>query len=252
MIGKIKKVKSFTLVEILIASVIFVAVATIASSSLSMIIASSNKTDDLTKSENCARQVSDYVKALAVSDHYGNRMKIVVSPEEGKFVVKDWGETISENYTRAIGLAFFDSPSTFKIVYKQDGDYLIQSGNVYNSNSDYRYSFNTDNSAINSNDCQFFQDAAGGWGQLKDADGQQIYDFSNPFAITREIQIQAAQSPTNLRLEDSGNRIYLVSLKDVVYRAGELGSQIATEDDAKNSGIYSYLDLTFSESDRSI
>lgn len=252
MTGKAKKIRSFTLVEILIASVIFAVVATIAASSLSMIIATSGKTDDLTASENCVRQVNDYIQAMASSDHYGQRLRVMTLVEENKFQIKEWGKVTEENWTRAAGIAFFDESSVFKIVYKKDGQYLIQDNNTFNAAENFEYSLNSSNSAIHSDDCRFFTNVAGGWDTLKDADSRPLYDFTNPFVITRNIGIQTAQSPTNAALNDSKNRVYSVSVRDVAYRAQDAGTAISTEDDAKTSNIYSRLDLTFSESEKLI
>jgi len=59
------KFKSFTLVEILVASMIFMIVIVVSVSSFGMISRSSVKTDDLRLTNQCARQVEDYSDALS-------------------------------------------------------------------------------------------------------------------------------------------------------------------------------------------
>lgn len=250
---KIKRVKSFTLIEILIASVIFATVAIIASSSLSMVIATNNKTDDLTSSENCVRQVSDYIKSALNADHYGQRTRVVIPGDnDNNFKLQEWGKLVSQNSRRSTGIAVFDSPTTFKIIYKRDGLYMLQTGISFNSDENHQYPYVAGNSAIHSDNCKFYTSADAQWGNLKDASNNILYDFGQPFEITRYIRAQAAASPTDAEFAKSGNRVYLIIIRDIAYRAQDAGQTVVSEDEAKNNNVFSRLDLTLSESEMSI
>lgn len=252
-IGNMKKIKAFTLVEILIASVIFATVAIIASSSLSMIIASNNKTDDLTSSENCVRQASDYIKAAVYSDHFGQRIRVIVTSGRN-FNLKEYGKIASENKGSFSGIAYFTGPNTFKTIYKDtDGIYYVSNAMTYVSDTtDYVLPDIGSASTIHSDNCKFFVGNPLIWKDMRDASSAKIYNFDHPFQITRHKQIQLGLSPTPAELAQSKNRIYTINIRDVAYRAIENGREVQTQDSANNSNIYSRLDLTLSEKDMSI
>lgn len=246
---EMKKLKSFTLIEIIIAAVIFAVVAIVASASLSMIVASNNKTDDLTSNENCIRQVSDYIKGAASVDHFGQRVRVVVASGT-TFRLKEFGKISTENTGDYRGIAFFNSAHTFRVVYKQNGIYGV-SGSIDYIRDDFDYSFPAQvaNVQIHSNDCRFFTGSPTGW-DMKDANNQNIYNFDNPFQITRYKHIQAGDTPAELSL--SRNRAYVINVRDVAYRASDIGVALQSQSDANSSNIFSRLDLTISERDMAI
>ena len=250
--GNMKKTKAFTLVEILIASVIFATVAIIASSSLSMIIAANNKADDLTSSDNCVRQVSDYTKAAVYSDHFGQRIRVIIVTGRN-FRLKEYGKIASENKGNFSGIAYFTGPNTFKTIYKDtDGIYYVSGSITYISDdTDYVLPNIGTVSAIHSDSCRFFVGTPAGWG-MQDAGSARIYNFNRPFQITRYKQIQLGASPTPAELAQSENRIYIINIRDVAYRSIESGWEVQTQDSANSSNIFSRLDLTLSEKDMSI
>lgn len=245
-IGDMKKAKAFTLIEILIASVIFATVAIIASSSLSMIIATNNKTDDLTRSENCTRQVSDYVKSAVYSDHFGQRIRMI-ELNGRNFRLKEFGKINTENTGRFSGVGYFDSPSTFRAIYKDsDGMYYVSASiNYVSDEEEYPLPAIGSVSSLHSDDCRFFTGNPPGWG-VTDAGSNIIYNFDKPFLIIRHKQAQLGD------LTQSKNRVYTINLRDVAYRASESGGEVTNQESANSSNIFSRLDLTLSEKDASI
>lgn len=234
-----KKIKSFTLVEVLIATVIFASVAVIATSSASMIISSTNKSDDLTKSEVCIRQVYDYVRASIQSSNPNHRF-MPVTQSGTTFQLVTFGDVSSENSKEFVGIAYFTQKEKLRIIYKSAGAYYQSAEQNYNSSptATYVQDRSTDGK-IHSDECSFFTASPMGsaWAE---------YDFAKPFTISRNADVQRGD------LSKSENRSYLINLKDVAYRSKSAGKTIINEADAQAGQIFSRLDLTVSESLKSL
>lgn len=69
------KIKAFTLIEILIASSIFMVVAISSAAAFAMVKKSNNKTEDLRIANDCARQVEDFIKNEVRSASSGEKIK---------------------------------------------------------------------------------------------------------------------------------------------------------------------------------
>jgi len=231
-----KKVKSFTLVEILIATTIFAIVAVIASASTSMIISTTNKSDDLSRSEVCVRQVYDYVRAAISSTNSQKRFMSAENFGPAQYKLVLFGDDLTENKENFPAIAYFTAIEKFRIIYKS-GDSFFESEEIgFNKNLSTIYNVSSAKK-IHSDECSFFQPSS---------TTPPNYNFAKPFLITRNQDIQEGD------LAIDKNRSYLINLKDIAYRSRQTGADIVSQDEAWESKIFSRLDLLVSESIKSL
>ncbi|OQA52635.1 MAG: hypothetical protein BWY43_00424 [candidate division WS2 bacterium ADurb.Bin280] len=231
-----KKIKSFTLVEILVATTIFAIVAVIASASSSMIISTTNKSDDLSKSEVCVRQVYDFVRAAISSSDSNMRFYPAELAGTSRFQLKLFGDVPPENEASFPAIAYFVSSEKFRIIHKLGDSFFLSDELEFNKNLSTYYNVSS-SKKIHSDDCSFF---------IPSPAPISGYDFVKPFTITRNQNIQMGD------LTKSENRSYLIHLKDIAYRSKQGGEDVVTMSEAWESKIFSRLDLVISESLKSL
>ncbi len=111
------KLKSFTLIEILIATIIFMIVVTTAVTSLTMMRKSTNSSNDLARATGCAREVEDFVKLKLRQAKQDQKIYGVSKNDAGVFYVD---EIPPGKETRYFGLVIQRSPEEAEVIRKED------------------------------------------------------------------------------------------------------------------------------------
>lgn len=110
------KTKAFTLIEILIATIIFMTVVMLAVASFALVKKSNEITNDQAKTDECSRQIEDFTASLFRSASTGDPVIMAVIKSGASKLLKDLSE-ITDHKTDAIGFAIFeDSPVQGKII----------------------------------------------------------------------------------------------------------------------------------------
>jgi len=111
-------IKSYSLVETLVASSIFMIVVVVSLSSYAMIRKTNNQTDDARSTNQCARQLEDYIVSQVRSSNYGKRVMGI--REDGAL------EDIDETATSYVGIALFKTESKLEAIYKSGDLYYTK------------------------------------------------------------------------------------------------------------------------------
>jgi type II secretory pathway pseudopilin PulG len=197
-----KKLKSFTLIEILIASYIFVMVIIMAVASFAMIKRSNDTSDDIRLTSQCARDLEDFVSSRVRSSVDDPRIMAVKLSADGSIfnlITPGAGSKYS-------GVAVFKKTSspdkiTVRAIYKKGDGYFYQEQEVASSSLSTT-TFSTVNEAkLNSDDCS----AA----------------VSNPAGATPETPFAIASSSSYKKGPASGVSsppIFTITLDDLFYR----------------------------------
>jgi len=213
------KIKSFTLIEILVSSLIFVVVVTTGVSAFALVRSSNEKTDDVRLADQCSRQVREKLSEIERTAQISPRVNAIQfnTDKTGFSLVAvtstgglSEGESTSSQYE---GVALFDTPSTkFKAFYKKDGLYYLGS---YTRAA--TYSFASNDSPIMSEDCMAFSTAPEGSIDLSS------YNFEQPFKVYFEKHYPDYDQS---KQEDV---IYKIILNDLAYRSNKGGTRVEDE-----------------------
>jgi len=211
------KLKSFTLIEILIATLIFMLVAMIAATTFVMVRNTSDKTSDLAGANACSRQIESFVESMVRSSRYGYGKRIMgvdKSDLGASYVLKDLYQ--SETLQRFYGLAFFVENNKYRVVIKRDGengyltkDFSYSSANNIENNKVIDLS---DAIPLNSNDCGTFTDKPVAF---------ESKNLTKPFQVSvRPNTPQLATQTPSVSPSYFDSLSYLVGLNDIVYMKG--------------------------------
>lgn len=107
------KLKSFTLIEVMIASYVFMIVIMMVTSSFAMIRKSNENSDDSRVTSSCARQVEDVFKSAVKSANFGNPVMKVVVLDGGVYKLYD-SLTLPLSLSK-VGFAAFEDPNSTDI-----------------------------------------------------------------------------------------------------------------------------------------
>lgn len=211
------KIKSFTLVEILVASAIFMSVVVIAVSSTAMVTRSGARSDDLRRTMQCARQTEDYIVQMVRSSGWGERL-FALRNTGGRLLLAA-PETGGENYP---GLVVFPGEGRFLAIFKEGGQYLSRRGSVGDDMSDGQTLPLSDgpDEPLHPASCAALEGVAIGGGDFLD-------HLDEPFLISTS---KGGVQP-----------VYVVVLEDAFYRAGQETRESALE---KNLFAKIYLKVT--------
>lgn len=205
-----RKIKSFTLIEIMVASLIFLVVVSTATSAFALIRSSNMKADDVRLADQCARQVREKLSEVVRANQLQSRIAGVQYSSTGRFTLVESDNT----NTDYIGVAVFDSETTAKVIYKSAGIYYIRD---YELSTPSTIRATTNNRPIiMSADCLAF-------GEKPD---NMVWsgDFVKPFKVYYQKHYPDYDAT---KKED---KIFKIVLSDLVFRAHDNGS-IDVEDE---------------------
>ena len=142
------KTKAFTLIEILIATILFMTVVMVAVASFAMVKRSSEITNDQAKTDECSRQIEDFTTSLFRSANVGDPVIMAVVRSGERKLLRDLSEIdardeMAAGETDAIGFAVFEASSTqgeiiLSVIFKDvdtDGENTQNTGYYYKSGS---------------------------------------------------------------------------------------------------------------------
>lgn len=226
-----KKVKSFTLIEVMVASLIFLVVSSTAVSAFALIRKSNEKTDDIRMADQCVRQTREVLSEVVRANQSQSKIAGISSSNPNRFI-------INESEDRDIyyfGVAIFESETSVKAIYKISGIYYI-GDYILDSPTTIRSRANA--SQIMSSDCLAFQSLPPGlvW----------FNDIVKPFKVYYEKHYPDYDA------SKSGDKIYKVFLEDLVYHASDDGVTIADEASALRSNAMSKLFVNLTSSARKL
>ena len=221
------KIKSFTLIEILIASVIFMGVMVIAASSFALVRRSSEKAEDIRVASTCARQVEDFIKSQTISSNYGGRIMALsgCTPNGASpgLSCKLYPPASSEGQADLYGVAFFLSETSYKVLYKyvpadkSDAAYFLdERNNPAVVNFKTSAVINVSGKLLNSSECKVLNSGV--------TDGN---DF--PFKINYSMRFPVpAPSPSTAPTDAQISKmVFEISLDDIFFKY--LGGDFAQE-----------------------
>ncbi len=226
-----KKVKSFTLIEVMVASLIFLVVSSTAVSAFALIRKSNEKTDDIRMSDQCVRQAREVLSEVVRANQSQSRIAGIDSSDPNRFTIT---ESEDQN-TGYIGVAIFESETSVKAIYKISGIYYIGD---YTLDTPTTIRRRANSSEIMSSDCLAFQNIPIGlvWSN----------DIAKPFKVYFEKHYPDYDAN---KIED---KIYKVFLEDLVYHASDDGFSIADEVSALGSNTMSKLFANLTSSARKL
>lgn len=149
---KIKKVKGFTLIEILIASYIFVMVIVMAVASFAMIKRSNEVSDDIRLTSQCARDLEDFVSSRVRSSVDNPRiMAVKLSADGNTFNLITPGAEGKYSGVAVFKLSSSPDKITVQTIYKKGDGYFYQEQDT--PSSSLSATISVSGTKLNSNDC---------------------------------------------------------------------------------------------------
>jgi len=206
------KLKGYSLMEVLVASLIFMSVIIVSVSSFAMVKNSDNHIEDVSIASGCSRQLDDVITAQIRSSNFSPRIKGLVYGD-GKYIFDDI--QIEKKYA---GLALFTVPGKYSVIFKEGQDYFFKDEIPYTADQIINAKIaNTSNAnKMNSVECAASSTSA------------------NVFDIY-------------LVLSSSGRKIYQVFLSDIFYR-----QSVESENSALERKTFSKISVDVAISERSI
>lgn len=227
----IKKVKSFTLVEVLVAAMIFLVVAATGVAALALIRRSNEKTDDVRLADQCSRQVRDMLSEQVRSAHSKSRLVGLVT-NGSRFSIVDSDDSNS-NY---VGVGIFKNDTDVTAIYKALNTYIIR-----------EYSLDTPTTIrpkvnvfpkIMSDECLSFENLPVGLSWYG--------DFVKPFKVYYE------KHQPDYDISKPEDKIYRVVLEDLVYRAKDGSVQVEDEQSSFENKTTSKIFANLTSSSRKL
>ncbi len=127
------KVKSYSLIEILIATLIFMVVIMVAVSAFALVKRSNEISGDYSKTDECARQIENFVSSIFRSASLGNPRIMAIMKEGDHLKLQDLSE-IPDSEMEADGFSVFENSTD-----PQKINSVIIYKNIDNDNSGYYY-----------------------------------------------------------------------------------------------------------------
>lgn len=226
-----KKFKSFTLIEIMVASLIFLVVSSTAVSTFALIRKSNEKTDDIRMTDQCVRQVREVLSEVARANQSQSKIAGISSSSPNHFTIAE-SEDQNLNY---FGVAIFENETAVKAIYKIAGVYYIGD---YTLDTPTTIRTGTNTPEIMSSDCLAFQSLPPGlvWSN----------DIVKPFKVYYEKHYPDYDA------NKPGDKIYKVLLEDLIYHAKDDGFSIADEVSVLGSKTMSKLFVNLTSSARKL
>jgi len=235
--------KAFTLVEILVSSLIFVIVVSVGVSSFALIRRSNEKADDMRLSDQCVRQIRDYVSERVretAKDYDGAKIKAIIA-SGNTFSLAEYEKTdFASRYPNGVaGVALFKANNAFEAIYKRDGVY--KKGDYTVSGSGALINFSSNDINVASSDCAAYVSAPAA--ASADLDG---YQFTSPFRVYY-LEHQPDYDGT---IKD---KIYKVEIDDIIFRANKNGQEgVETPETSYTNHTFSKLSVDATNSARKL
>ncbi len=208
------KIKSYSLVETLVASSIFMIVVVVSLSSYAMIRKTNNQTDDARSTNQCARQLEDYIVSQVRSSNYDKR---VMGIKAGGAL-----EDIKETTTSYVGIALFKTENKLEAIYKS-GDLYYTKEVLFTLLPNRVTLTPTIDTPLLTSDCNAFVVANVNF----------IVDPSKTFSTKKVVPFAGSTDPNST--------VYLIVLEDALYRKS-LETQNSAE--TRNSFARVYLKVS--------
>ncbi|MCX6809933.1 MAG: prepilin-type N-terminal cleavage/methylation domain-containing protein [Candidatus Berkelbacteria bacterium] len=112
------KTKAFTLIEILVASFIFMMVIVMATASFAMIKKSNELTTDISKTNECAKQTENYINLMVRSANFGTSRIVAIDFADPKYSFIN----IDKNISQSVGFATFEKSDNTTL---DNGKYMV-------------------------------------------------------------------------------------------------------------------------------
>jgi len=221
-----EKIRGFTLIEILIASLIFVTVAVMAVAAFASAKKSNDQSSDMRVINECNHQIGDLLRAKVQGADIEKRIYGLIKTDTDTYKLeKPSSLRDGKNYT---GLAVFESSNQFTPIFKQDGAYFY-TDNPIEMNPDPIFAYNFTPVRLGSQDCQtYVSQSVPGAAIVKD----------KPFLVKQINYFTVSGVPG-----DEQDKIYSINLRDAIYRARDTQMVIEDEQGSHEKGIYSILDI---------
>jgi len=228
-----KRLKSFTLVEILIASLIFITVLMIVAASFALIKKSNDKTDDSRLADTCSRQLEDYLKARIVSSNNGGRIMALTDTGGFKLV-----PPLKVNAANIIGFASFVEDGKYEIILKDNANLQYR---VFERNYSGQYNFTLEHALSG-------LDPSGGRAVASSECRTMPSSNAKPFIINISARFpKTMPTATAFSLSEIADLVYGIRLEDTFFRHLGASADFAAEAqaaDEKKTTSRVMLDVT--------
>jgi type II secretory pathway pseudopilin PulG len=205
-----RRIKSFTLIEILIASLIFVSVMVVATTSFALVKKSNDNSEDMKIASSCARQVEDFVKAQIKSSSFNGRvMAIDFDTTSGEYKIYPITQKMGEDVAGAV---LFPAEGKYVAIFKKvtaaDSSYYFdQRTGDLNINEVHTIDFL--GSKIHPDTCKGMTPGSG------------VAGSDQPFQIMVRPRFPAATPApsSNLTADQLSSLVFEVKLDDLLFRS---------------------------------
>lgn len=215
------KSKAFSLIEILVATMIFMTVIVVTIVAFAMVKKSNEISGDSMKTDECSRQVENFIGSVFRSASYGNPRIMAIVRSSGSFLLKDIS-SLPEEEINAAGFAIFEkSDEANKIIanfiFKNIDPDLKYTGYFYKSSTVNRSNVE-DGDSINS--IISFNSSSTDPQKIHFSDCVPLYktnpigfagNYKNPFFLKLVYPYEGGPS------SQIGNSIFTLKLNDLVY-----------------------------------
>lgn len=217
------KIKSFTLIEILIASLIFVSVMVVATTSFALVRRSNDNSEDMKIASSCARQVEDFVKAQIKSSSFSGRvMAIDFDTTSGQYKIYPITQKMSteKKSVNVAGIVLFPAAGKYVAIFKK----------ITATDSSYYFDQRTGDLDINKVHTIDFLGSKIHPETCKGmTPGSKVAGSDKPFKIVLQTRYPEATpaASSSLTTDQLGNLVFEVKLDDLLFHY--LGGNIDTE-----------------------
>jgi len=207
------KLKSFTLIEILIASLIFVSVMVVATASFALVKKSNENTEDLKIASSCARQIEDFVKAQIKSSSFSGRVMAIDFESSGADKIYKIYPITEKMDVNVAGIVLFPAEGQYVAIFKK----------VSETDSSYYFEEKSESLKINE-----VAEIGGSAGKMIHSDSCRgmtpspngVVDSDRPFKIALKPRYPAATpaASASLTAGDIQKLVFEISLDDLLFR----------------------------------
>lgn len=200
------KYKSYSLIEILVASMIFMIVIVVSITAFGMVRRTNTKADDLRLTNQCARQIEDYIGSQIRSANTKERIMAIADRGAGSYIFRKLPDSFDNYYQ---GLVLFNGANSYLAIYKIGGVYYAKSAQYTNEHQ--------------------VEDGKTIPGIIPDRNAVILPDACAAFETVEPDFIKNPRDPFMGRKIGRGDNTIEIILKDAVYRSGLESQEISIE-----------------------